>query len=113
MDKGSDTKTGPGAGLLRPRYGEGMTDRHPDPALMLAARALAVVLDLQADDLRADSPLADLGADSVARIQWADVVEELAAADGLALHVDDAVLRDAATLADLAAHLPVPAGTAS
>ena len=90
-----------------------MTDRQTDPALDLAARALAVVLDLQADDLRADSPLADLGADSVARIQWADVVEELAAAAGLALHVDDAVLRDAATLADLAAHLPVPAGTAS
>ena len=90
-----------------------MTDRHPDPAFMLAARALAVVLDLQADDLRADSPLADLGADSVARIQWADVVEELAAADGLELHVDDVVLRDAATVGDLAAHLPVPAGTAS
>jgi acyl carrier protein len=84
-----------------------------DAALTLAATALAVVLDLQADDLRADSPLDDLGADSVARIQWADVVEELAAARGLALDVDDSVLRDAATLGDLAAHLPVPAGAAT
>jgi hypothetical protein len=83
-----------------------------DAALTLAATALAVVLDLQADDLRADSPLDDLGADSVARIQWADVVEELAAARGVALHVDDSVLRDAATLGDLAAHLPVPIGAA-
>ena len=42
-----------------------------------AATALAVVLDLPAASLRADSPLDDLGADSVARVQWADVVEEL------------------------------------
>ncbi len=84
-----------------------MTDRHPDPALDLAARALAVVLDLEADDLRADSPLDDLGADAVARVQWADVVEELAAADGRAVDVPDDVLDAAATLGDLAAHLSV------
>ena len=90
-----------------------MTERHPDPALQLAARALAVVLDLQADDLRAERPLADLGADSVALIQWADVVEELASSDGLTLHIDDTALRDAATVGDLAAHLPVPSGAAS
>ena len=60
-----------------------MTARASRPGSQdLAARALAVVLDLEAGDLRADSPLADLGADSVARIQWADVVEELAAAEG-------------------------------
>ncbi len=76
-----------------------------DPDLDLAARALAVVLDLEAVDLRADSPLDDLGADSVARVQWADVVEELAAADGRTLAVDDSVLRSAAVLGDLAAHL--------
>jgi acyl carrier protein len=88
-----------------------MTDRQPDPALALAARALAVVLDLEADDLRADSPLADLGADSVARIQWADLVEELAAAEAHPVSVSDAALRDAETLGDLAALLsdPLPA----
>jgi len=78
----------------------------------LAARALAIVLDLEAVDLRADSPLDDLGADSVARIQWADVVEELAAADGRTIHVDDSALRSAVVLGDLADHLaaqPSPA----
>lgn len=84
-----------------------MTDRHPDPALDLAARALAVVLDLEADDLRADSPLDDLGADAVARVQWADVVEELAAADGRAVAVPDDALGTAATLGDLAGHLTI------
>jgi hypothetical protein len=82
-----------------------MTDRHPDPALDLAARALAVVLDLEADDLRADSPLDDLGADAVARVQWADVVEQLAAADGCPVDVPDDALGAAATLGDLAGHL--------
>ena len=82
-----------------------MTDRQTDPALDLAARALAVVLDLEADDLRADSPLDDLGADSVARVQWADVVEELASHDGTTVLVDDAPLGDATTLGGLAEHL--------
>jgi hypothetical protein len=83
-----------------------MTDRHPDPALDLAARALAVVLDLEAADLRADSPLDDLGADALARVQWADVVEELASADGRTVVVPDAALGAAATLGDLAELLP-------
>ena len=77
--------------------------------LSLAARALAVVLDLEAVDLRADSPLDDLGADSIARVQWADVVEQLAAGDGRPVTVDDSALRDAVVLGDLADHL-VPVG---
>jgi hypothetical protein len=76
-----------------------------DPALDLAARALAVVLDLEAVDLRADSPLDDLGADPVARVQWADVVEVLAAPTCPDLRVADEVLASAATVGDLAAHL--------
>lgn len=76
----------------------------------LAARALAVVLDLEAADLRADSPLDDLGADSVARVLWADAVEELAAADGRAVSVDDDALRSAAVLGDLADALSPVAG---
>ena len=81
----------------------------------IAAQALAVVLDLEADELRADSPLVDLGADAIARIQWADVVEQLSAAraDGehrAALSVDDGVLATAVTLGDLAAALS-PMGT--
>jgi len=82
-----------------------MTDRQSDPALELAARALAVVLDLEADDLRADSPLDDLGADAVARIQWADVVEELALADHTPVVVRDDALGAATSLGELAEHL--------
>ena len=85
------------------RYRGAMTAT--DPALDLAARALAVVLDLEAVDLRADSPLDDLGADAVARVQWADVVEGLAAPDRPGLHVSDEVLATASTVGDLAAHL--------
>ncbi|MBI1377747.1 MAG: hypothetical protein GC157_09745 [Frankiales bacterium] len=86
-----------------------MTGR-TDPTLDVAARALAVVLDLQADDLRADSPLDDLGADSIARVLWADAVEDQTAAAGSPLVVDDdAALATATTLGDLAARL-APAG---
>jgi acyl carrier protein len=82
-----------------------MTEQRTDPGLTLAARALAIVLDLEPEDLRTDSPLQDLGADSVARIQWADVVEDLAASDGIALRVQDTALGSATTLGDLAEHL--------
>ena len=82
-----------------------MTDSPPDPALHLAAQALAIVLDLEADDLRADSPLDDLGADAIARVQWADVAEASALDQGSVLAVDDQVLRSATTLGDLADHV--------
>jgi hypothetical protein len=71
----------------------------------IAASALAVVLDLEADELRADSPLVDLGADAIARIQWADVAQQLSAEQGSPLSVDDGVLATAVTLGDLAAGL--------
>jgi hypothetical protein len=87
-----------------------MSRPDPDPELDLAARALARVLDLEAVDLRADSPLDDLGADPLARVLWADVVEELAAADGRTTSIDDDLLRDAADVGDLAALLRAGAG---
>ena len=89
-----------------------MIRRDPDPELALAARALARVLDLEAADLRADSPLGDLGADTVARVLWADVVEELSGADGAPVTVEDSALRDAATLGELAEHLRIRRGGA-
>lgn len=75
-----------------------------------AAEALARVLDLPAGELRDDSPLADLGADSVARIQWADMVEQLAAEAGTDLHVEDDAITEARTLGDLSAHVAARAG---
>jgi hypothetical protein len=89
-----------------------MTDRRPDPALVLAARALAVVLDLEVGEVRADSPLADLGADPVALVLWADVAEELAAVAGSPVAIEDSTLRAAVTLGDLADALRLPAGAA-
>ena len=81
----------------------------PDP-LAVAARALAHVLDLTAADVRADSPLHDLGADSIARIQWADVAEDLWA-PGVPPVIDDESLAAARTVGDLAALLaPGPRG---
>ncbi len=89
-----------------------MTSSPTDPAppadarhTALAAQALAVVLDLEADELRADSPLVDLGADAIARIQWADVVSSFASDQGSPVEVDDEAMRTATTLGELAAGL--------
>jgi acyl carrier protein len=77
-----------------------------EQAVRRAGAALALVLDLHPGDLRADSPLADLGADSIALVQWADVAEEaVAREDGRSIAVDDDVLAAARTLGDLAEHL--------
>jgi hypothetical protein len=54
-----------------------------DAALDLTCRALGHVLDVDPTSLRADSPLADLGADSVAILVFADVVEGFAASAAL------------------------------
>jgi len=86
----------------------------PGDPVRLCARAVALVLDLPGTGLRADTPLADLGLDDVARLCVADVVEELAGLAGVAWRMDDAVLADAGTLAELAGGLrpvPDPTGT--
>lgn len=77
-----------------------------EESLRRAAAALALVLDLAPGDLRADSPLADLGADSIALVQWADVAEATVWAEaGRRVALDDAVLATARTVGDLADHL--------
>jgi hypothetical protein len=77
-----------------------------EQSLQWSAQALAVVLDLPPTDLRADSPLDDLGVDSITRIQWADVVEELVVRHSRsAAQVQDSALAAAVTLGDLAFHL--------
>lgn len=70
-----------------------------DGGVGVAARALSVVLGIDAVALRADTPLADLGVDSIALVQWADVAEELDAR----VRIDDADLVSATTLGQLAA----------
>ncbi len=76
-------------------------------AVKLSREALGHVLDLDADHLRADTPLADIGADSVAVIVFGDVVERLAREQlGINIEVDNDALRTARTVGDLASALP-------
>lgn len=71
--------------------------------LELTSRALSHVLGLFHWQLRDDTPLADLGADSVAIIVFGDVVEAFAATAQLPdFAVDDELLRVATTVGDLA-----------
>jgi len=73
------------------------------PESELAARALSHVLGLFHWQLRDDTPLADIGADSVAIIVFGDVAEAFAAQANLTgFAVDNERLRRAATVGDLA-----------
>lgn len=75
-------------------------------SLDLTRRALGHVLDLDPTSLRDDSPLRDIGADSVAVLMFADVVEGFAAQAGLSqLTIDSQRLRTAESVGDLAASL--------
>jgi len=85
-----------------------MTETTPSPtdAIDLARRALGHVLDVDPSQLREDSPLPDIGADSVAVLVFADVVEAFAATAALpGFVVDEAVLLHARSVGDLAASL--------
>lgn len=78
-----------------------------DPAslgmLAVTTRALGYVLDVTPSQLRADTPLKGIGADSVAVLVFADVVEGLGASRGMTpLHVDNERLRMARTVGELA-----------
>lgn len=69
--------TDPAAGVL------------PRARLDLTCRALGHVLGVSPTQLREDSPLSDVGADSVALLAFADVVEAFAADAGLSEFVVD------------------------
>ncbi len=72
-------------------------------ASQLACRALGHVLGVAPSQLRADSPLPDIGADSVAVLVFADVVEAFAAqAQLVEFTVDSGRLRVARSVGDLA-----------
>lgn len=72
-----------------------------EQALALTLQALAFTLDLDPARLRADTPLAGLGADSVAVIAAADVIESCLAETGRGL-IDDELVRTARTVGELA-----------
>lgn len=74
----------------------------------VTCRALAHVLDISPTNLRADTPLADIGADSVAVIVFADVALGFGAYPGAPrIRVDNDALRVAASVGDLADCLTV------
>lgn len=77
-------------------------EANTDPALQLTCRALGHVLDLDPSSLRDDSPLRDIGADSVAVLMFADVVEGFAAQANLSIDIDSHLLRTATTVGQLA-----------
>lgn len=79
-----------------------------DGRLRLAVRALAVVLELDDSQLRPDTPLVGIGADSVAIIACADVLTKDLAERGLGV-LDDGALRRARTVGELAGALPARA----
>jgi acyl carrier protein len=64
--------------------------------------AVAVVCDVEPDTLSGTTQFAELGADSLARVSIADLLEARAADSGARLHIDDASLCRLTTLADLA-----------
>ncbi len=72
-----------------------------DERLRLTCRALAFVLDVNPDQLRSDTPLAGVGADSVAVIAWADLLEGDLSARG-AGRLDAELVRRAVTVGQLA-----------
>jgi acyl carrier protein len=65
--------------------------------------AVAIVCEVEPDSLSDGTRFDDVGADSLARVSIADLVEATATADdGIDLHIDDASLCRMTSLGDLA-----------
>ena len=72
----------------------------------LTSRALSHILGFIPGHLRSDTPLQDIGADSVAVIVFGDVVEAFAATAGLdTFRVDNERLRVAKTVGELSSSI--------
>ncbi len=77
----------------------------------LVAAAMADVLDIDPALLRLDTPLIDVGVDSMVRIGFADCVEAKVREQlHVAIAVDDESLSRATTVGDLADHVEVLLG---
>jgi len=81
-------------------------------AVELVSGALADVLEMDPHVLRPDTPLDDVGADSMVRVGFADAVESRAFHElGAKIEISDDVLSSARTLGDLADHVSVLIGS--
>ena len=67
--------------------------------------AVALVCGVDPEQLSADTSLESLGADSLARVSIADVVEAELAETGVVVRIDDATLARFATLGEIDAYL--------
>lgn len=70
--------------------------------------AVALVCGVDAARLDAETTLESLGADSLARVSIADVVEDELAAGGVVVHIDDATLAKFQTLGEIDRYLATP-----
>jgi acyl carrier protein len=83
-------------------------------ALTAVRGAVAIVCDVEPGTLSRATRFADLGADSLARVSIADVIEaSLAAERGSSLHIDDASLGRMASLGELADYATSAVGATS
>jgi acyl carrier protein len=71
-------------------------------ALGAVRGAVAIVCEVAPDSLADSTRFEDLGADSLARVSIADLVEADAASSGNELHIDDASLCRMTSLGELA-----------
>ncbi|HVS67398.1 MAG TPA: acyl carrier protein [Mycobacteriales bacterium] len=67
--------------------------------------SVALVCGVDPDRLTADTSLESLGADSLARVSIADVLEADLAAAGRVVHIDDAALAKFVTLGEIDRYL--------
>jgi acyl carrier protein len=88
----------------------------PVDTLAIVTDAVALVLELDAAQLQPATTFASLNADSLVLVGVADVVEQLLAARGRALRIDDASLSRMASLGDVVDYVdraPVAIGNGS
>lgn len=67
--------------------------------------ALSIICEQPRDAIGADTALADIGADSLARVELADILEERLVLELPGLHIPDADLERFASVGDVADYL--------
>ena len=77
----------------------------PDDVLAVVTDVLSVVCDTAAGSLSRDTELAEIGADSLARVELAEQVEERLAGYAPGLHIPDADLESFRTIGDACDYL--------
>jgi acyl carrier protein len=77
----------------------------PEEILAVVTDALAIVCERPAGSISRHTQLAEIGADSLARVELAELVEEQLAAYAPGLHIPDAELEAFRTAGDAADYL--------